>query len=132
MSQISLRTSNLDQPLITNDLEAQKYKNPSFFSRLSATWKKLMNKDFDFESRVIKPQKPPSPAYLFQPDNNIDNTKFTWYNFIFLFLYYEFSQFSNFYYLILSISQFFKPLQVGRLMRIHDILYRPVDHYTVF
>ena len=124
MSQTSIRSGKLSQPLITKDLEPEKYSSSKFSSRLSATWKKLLNKDYDFASRIIKPHKDPYPKYLLQPDNRIDNTKFAWYNFVVLFLYYEFSQFSNFYYLLLTISQFFKPLQVGGLKRLLDILCR--------
>ena len=125
-----VQLGELDQPLITRDTVLAIYQQFTFYQRLSATWKKLIRKNFSFENRIIKPNYVPYPRYLFNPDNKIDNTKFTWYNFIPLFLYYEFSQFSNFYYLLLTITQFFKPLQVGFIIRIFDFVHRTFDHHS--
>lgn len=68
--------------------------------------------------RIVKINERPYPRFLTESSNKIDNTKYNVFNFVFLFLYYEFSQFSNLYYLLLSVSQFFEPLQVGDITRL--------------
>ncbi|OMJ71781.1 hypothetical protein SteCoe_29926 [Stentor coeruleus] len=47
--------------------------------------------------------------------NSVKNTKYTIFNFLFLFLYYQFKQPMNFFFLIISLSQTYPPLQVGFL-----------------
>ncbi|OMJ93370.1 hypothetical protein SteCoe_3608 [Stentor coeruleus] len=49
------------------------------------------------------------------PSNSVKNTKYTLFNFIFLFLYYQFKQPMNFFFLAIALSQFYPPFQVGFL-----------------
>lgn len=54
------------------------------------------------------------PRYQFPP-NVVNNQKYTWWNFIFLFLYHEFKFFFNLYFLVVALSQFVPILRVGFL-----------------
>lgn len=49
------------------------------------------------------------------PSNQVKNTKYTICNFIFKFLFSQFSQSMNFFFLIISLSQTYPPFQVGFL-----------------
>lgn len=49
------------------------------------------------------------------PSNSVKNTKYTIFNFLILFLYYQFKQPMNFFFLVISLSQTYPPLQVGFL-----------------
>lgn len=104
--------------VLLEENEKEHYRNQSLFSRMQYSFKSTFDKQFQLDKRVLKLSKKPYPRYLNNQTNVINNKKYTWYNFIFLFLYYEFSEFSNFYYLLLCITQFVDILQVGKLIRI--------------
>lgn len=114
---LSTNQEDNENRVLLEENEKAHYHTMSSFAKMRNSLKKLFNKDFTFEKRIVKMHKKPYPRYLNNETNLVDNTKYTWFNFIFLFLYYEFSQFSNFYYLLLCITQFIGPLQVGLLNR---------------
>lgn len=49
------------------------------------------------------------------PTNSVKNTKYTIFNFLFVFLFNQFSQSMNFFFLVISLSQMYPPFQVGFL-----------------
>lgn len=132
MDSFSEREKSSSESEGLNPLERQYYKEQSFWSRLKL---QLKGKDRRLNSlgyKIVKPNRKQYPCRLVPSTNKIDNTKYTWYNFIVLFLYFEFSQFSNLNYLLLCISQFFPALKVGRLTRLHGIVHSTVSHNPLF
>lgn len=98
---------------LLSEFETEKYIEQDFKSRIKYSFNSIFKKDFEVRNRIIKFNKKPYPHFLNNETNYIDNNKYKWYTFIFLFLYYEFREFSNFYYLILCVTQFFDVLAVG-------------------
>lgn len=93
---------NVEDNMI-NLIDKRKYSNfkkPYFWERLKfSISKKHLNRDL-----FIKPFEGVYPRGLFQSINEINNTKFSVFSFLFIFLYMEFSDFSNIYYLFLTIT----------------------------
>ena len=112
--------------------EKQYYKQQSIWSRLKLQINRYKNQDVTSHYRIVKPGKAHFPRVLFDISNKVDNTKYKWYNFMLLFLYFEFSQFSNLNYLLLCVSQFFPALKVGRFTRLFDIVHNPFSNNSVF
>lgn len=108
---------NTEETLLLSHVEKERYEPQDLKSRVKLSLKSTFNKTFSLASRTIKFDMPPFPRFLNNETNYIDNNKYKWYTFLFLFLYYEFREFSNFYYLLLCITQFFEPLQVGGIKR---------------
>ena len=84
------------------------YKNPGIKEKFNF---QISNQLID--KLYVKPFQKCYPRGLWMTQNVIDNTKFSWYSFIPIFLYMEFSDFSNLYYLLLTATQFIPALSVG-------------------
>ena len=124
------QSSNPEEILLLADTEKEHHQPQTLKSRLRLSFLSTFSKKFTLDTRTIKFNTPPFPRFLNNETNYTDNNKYKWYTFLFLFLYYEFREFSNFYYLILCITQFFEPLQVGGLKRIQDQLYYACRRYS--
>ena len=102
---------NVEDNMI-NLIEKRKYSNfkkPYFWEKLKFS----ISKQKTNINLFIKPFEGVYPRGIFESKNEINNTKFSVFSFIFIFLYMEFSDFSNIYYLFLTITQFFPLLSVG-------------------
>lgn len=108
--------------------EKEHYQPQSLKSRLKLSVNSFLRRPSPFNFRIVKPDNPSFPRSLFPPTNIMNNNKYTLFNCLFLFLYYEFSMFSNFYYLLLCVTQFFNVLKVGWLKRLSDQLSSPFGH----
>ena len=98
-----------EEKLFLDDTLKANYKKPSLMEKLKYSLKKRNQ----YEKYYIKPFNNYSPRGFSIENNKVNNTKYTYINFLFLFLFYEFSDFSNFYYLLLALTQFYPPLEVG-------------------
>jgi len=78
------------------------FQVPGFKNKLLYSLQRFKN--IKEEERIIRAGKGVYPRGIFLTSNQINNTKFTWYTFIFVFLYQEFSDFSNMYYLMLTVT----------------------------
>ena len=97
------------QTLLPTVVLKRHYIEPSFREKIKFTFRRGKIPP----ERFINPGVGFYPRGLFLSSNQTDNTKFTWYTFLPIFLYQEFSDFSNVYYLILTMSQFINVLSVG-------------------
>lgn len=123
MDSYNERDATVNEHTGLNSAEKQFYRPQSFCSRLRLQMKSGRRRPNSLGYRIVKPRSRPYPSLLFEPSNRVDNTKYTWYNFVLLFLYFEFSQFSNLNYLLLCVSQFFPALKVGGLTRLPGVLH---------
>lgn len=122
MNSVIEKEKSWNESSILDPSEKQYYKVLSFWSRIKHQLKGSTRIMKENHFRIIKPNNPPYPRRLINISNKVDNTKYKWYSFVLLFLYFEFSQFSNLNYLLLCVSQFFPALKVGKLIRILDFL----------
>lgn len=90
-----------------------RFTKPTFFDRLKLSLKQKFSRNFQLREKFIWPFKGEMPATLIASSNKVDNCKYSWYSFVPVFLFNEFRQFSNLYYLLLCLSQFYPPFQVG-------------------
>lgn len=132
MNSIIPRPKHSENRLLLDRGETELYARQSFSARLRNSFERAFSRRFALHRRVIKIDAAPYPGFLSERSNMIDNTKYSAFNFVFLFLYYEFSQFSNLYYLLLSASQFFRPLQVGTLTRLQSIIHFTISNHPLF
>ena len=58
---------------------------------------------------------PPQQGAFYSPPNTVSNQKYTLWSFIFIVLYNQFKYFFNFYFLMVCLSQFWKPLKVTNI-----------------
>ena len=98
-----------EENILLDETLKSEFQKQSFFSKLKYSLKKKNN----LHKYYLKPFQGYSPHGIFKETNKVNNTKFNYLTFIFVFLYYEFSDFSNFYYLLLTLTQFYPPLSVG-------------------
>ena len=94
---------------LLDDSQKGEFVKQSIFSKL----KYSLTKKNNIHKYHLKPFEGYSPHGLFTETNKVNNTKYNFLTFIFVFLFYEFSDFSNFYYLLLALTQFYPPLEVG-------------------
>ena len=85
----------------------------TFLERLKLSIKLSLSRNFQLSEKIVSPFRGESPETLIANSNKVDNCKYSWYSFVPLFLFNEFRQFSNLYYLLLCLSQFYPPFQVG-------------------
>ena len=98
---------NQQKLLETKSKNLGEFRKPFFWERFKYSFKKTT------EKRIIKPKIGYYPRGLLLSSNELNNTKFSFYSFIFIFLYFEFSDFSNVYYLLLTLTQFVPAFEVG-------------------
>lgn len=122
MNSFSDKERSTNESTHLNGSDKEYYAPQSLWSQFKLQMKNPRQRSLDSEYRIVKPGKPAYPRVLFGASNKVDNTKYKWYNFMLLFLYFEFSQFSNLNYLLLCVSQFFPALKVGGFIRLLDIV----------
>lgn len=130
MNSFSEKDKSNNESTVLDPSEKRYYKPQSLWSRFKLQMESSKHQPLYNGYRIIKPGQPPYPRILFGSSNKVDNTKYKWYNFIALFLYFEFSQFSNLNYLLLCVSQFFPTLKVGILIRISNIIHNAIGYHT--
>ncbi|CAG9329329.1 ATP9A_2 [Blepharisma stoltei] len=98
---IGIQISNQDEPILLPQ------ERPSYFQRLK---------------KLLKKVEPPERYINFSgtinytsPSNAVKNTKYNIITFFPLFLFYQFGQPLNLFFLVIALSQFYPPLQVGFL-----------------
>lgn len=90
-----------------------RFRNDGFCTRLKNSLAGVFTRRKLAKTKLVKPFGGETESTLFRASNKLDNKKYSWYSFVPKFLFSEFIQFANLYYLLLSVSQFFPKYEVG-------------------
>ncbi len=77
-----------------------------------------------YKSRIVHFDRDANSSTTKYPANVVRNQKYTLWNFLFVVLYEQFRYFFNLYFLVVALSQFIPPLQVGKqILHAHTYIY---------
>lgn len=94
-------------------------KKENYFSKLSRRILQTVSKT---ESTITNEGKSTPQNYI---SNKIDNQKYNIFTLLPLFFFNEYKHFSNFYFLLIALTQIYEPFRIGKLKRLPNNLHRP-------